>query len=129
MAAALDQIEPRVLKECAKEIAPIFTILFNKSITRGAIPFDWSQAYVTPIFRKGEKYKVANYRPVSPICITCKVLEHIVVSNILDQIVEFDIVVDNQHGFRARQSCETKLIGFIHNLASSIQRCQVDVGK
>ena len=39
-----DQIKLRLLKECAKEIAPIFTILFNRSITCASIPFDWSRS-------------------------------------------------------------------------------------
>lgn len=126
-AAGPDAIKPNILKECAVEIAPIFVKLFNMSLSTGMIPSDWSQAFVTPIFKKGEKYQASNYRPVSLTCITCKILEHIVVSNILDHLDKFNILVDNQHGFRARRSCETQLVGFIHDLAQSIQRGQVDV--
>lgn len=59
-------------------------------------------------------------------------LEHnnIVVSNILDHIDHFNILVDNQHDFRAWCSCETQLVGFFsvffHDFATSIQRGQVD---
>ena len=122
-----DAIKPVILKECAYEIAPIFTRLFNMSLQNGTIPSDWSQAFVTPIFKKGEKFKASNYRPVSLTCIACKLLEHIVVSNILDHLDIQDILVENQHGFRSRRSCETQLVGFIHDLSQSLQQAQVDV--
>ncbi len=35
--------------------------------------------------------------------------------------------MDNQHGFRARRSCATQRVGFIHDLASTMQRDQMDV--
>jgi len=126
-AAGPDGIRPRLLKECATEIAPIFTKLFNISLTSGTVPSEWTQALVTPIFKKGEKFIASNYRPVSLTCIACKMLEHIVVSNVLDHLDLHSILVDNQHGFRARRSCETQLTCFIHDLASSIQKSQVDV--
>ena len=35
---------------------------------------------MSPVYKKGEKYDAANYRPVSLTCICCKTLEHILVS-------------------------------------------------
>ena len=115
------------MKECAHEIAPIFTYLFNKSLSTGSVPSEWNQANVSPIFKKGEKFRASNYRPVSLTCIACKVLEHIVVSNVLDHLDQHQILVDNQHGFRARRSCETQLVSFIHDIVQSMQGGQVDV--
>ena len=45
-----DQIKPRILRECANEIVPILTIIFNKSLISGSVPSDWSMAFVAPIF-------------------------------------------------------------------------------
>jgi hypothetical protein len=126
-AAGPDTIKPRLLKECAKELAPIFTILFNKSLQTGLVPAEWNQANVTPVFKKGEKFKASNYRPVSLTCIACKLLEHIVVSNTLDHLDSNNTLVDNQHGFRSRRSCETQLVCFLHDLTQSVKRGQVDV--
>jgi hypothetical protein len=44
--------------------------IFNTSLSRGAVPTDWRQANVIPIFKKGEKYLASNYRPVSLTCIS-----------------------------------------------------------
>ena len=76
-----DGLSARVLKECSSENAPILTLIYNESLAQGTVPDDWRQANVTPVFKKGEKY-AENYRPLSLTSISCKTLEHIIVSNI-----------------------------------------------
>ena len=115
-----DQIPARILKQFAAEFAPHLTTIFNTSITKGEVPTDWRQANVIPIYEKGEKYLASNYRPVSLTCICCKLLEHIVVSNILKHLDLHSILVDCQHGFRAKRSCETQLLTLSHELLSNL---------
>ena len=82
-ASGPDGLSARVLKECSSEISPMLALIYNESLAQGAVPDDWRQANVAPVFKKGEKYNAANYyRPVSLTCICCKTLEHIIVSNI-----------------------------------------------
>ena len=81
-ASGPDGLNARVLKECSNEISPILAVIYNESLARGEVPDEWRQANVSPVFKKGEKYDAANYRPVSLTCICCKTLEHILVSNI-----------------------------------------------
>ena len=59
-----DGLSARVLKECSSEIAPILALIYNETLAQGTVPDDWRQANVAPIFKKGEKYDAANYRPV-----------------------------------------------------------------
>ena len=54
-----------MLKECSSEIAPILALIYNETLAQGTVPDDWRLANVAPIFKKGEKYDAANYRPVS----------------------------------------------------------------
>ena len=80
------------------------------------------------IFKKGNRFKPSNHRPVSLISLYCKVQEHIIVSNILRHLEEHDIITDCQHGFRARRSCETQMITPVHGLAESLDNGrQVDM--
>ena len=71
---APDGLSARVLKECRTEIASILACFYNESFP---VPDDWRPANVALVFKKSEKYDVANYRPVSLTCICCKTLEHI----------------------------------------------------
>ena len=118
-----DGIPPRILKELATELAPVFTLLFNASLKQGIVPRDWRMAHVAPIFKKGDSLLPSNYRPVSLTSIPCKILEHIVHSNMIKHLLEKNILCDHQHGFRKLRSCETQLISFINDLARNMANC------
>ena len=81
------------------------------------MPLIWNSANVSPIFKKGEKSAAANYRPISLTCILCKVMEHIVASNVVKHLDSNGLMYDLQHGFRERRSCETQLVFLIEDLA------------
>ena len=123
-----DSIPAYVLKSAAIQLAPILTRLYQYSLDFGEIPPDWKNAFVVPIFKKGEKHVPSNYRPVSLTSIACKVLEHIVHSSVMRHFARNQILTDKQHGFRARRSCETQLISTIQEIAHNMkQKGQVDV--
>ena len=60
-----DAISPRILKECAAELAPSITQLFNFSLDHGKLPSVWKSTNVVPIHKSGECTLAENYRPVS----------------------------------------------------------------
>ena len=119
-----DGLSARVLKECSSEISPMLALIYNESLAQGTVPDDWRQANVAPVFKKGEKYNAANYRPVSLTCICCKTLEHIIVSNINKHLAFKSILADCQHGFRSQRSCETQLVQFYHDMVSNLDGAQ-----
>ena len=47
-----DELHPRVLKELATELGPVFTHLFQQSIDTGEIPKEWSLANICPPFQE-----------------------------------------------------------------------------
>ena len=112
-----DELHPRVLKELASELGPVFAHLFQQSIDTGEIPKEWSLANICPLFKKGDRSLACNYRPVSLTCVPCKLLEHIVCSNIMAHLDEHKLLSDRQHAFRKRHSCETQLITVINDWA------------
>ena len=104
-----DQIPNIVLKNCAKELAPGITILFQKSIDSGILPKDWTDANIAPVFKKGDKHSAENYRPVSLTSVLSKTLEHIVCHKLHDHFDKNKILTNLNHGFRKGFSCETQL--------------------
>jgi hypothetical protein len=69
---------------------PILTKIYQQSINTGLIPEDWKHANIVPIFKKGDRSKPSNYRPVSLTPVASKILEHIIVSQIMDGEFPFD---------------------------------------
>ena len=100
-ASGPDELSARFLKETAAQISPIYAFLFQQSLDQGTVPEDWKTANVAPIFKKGDRGLASNYRPVSLTCISCKVLEHFIVSQMRDHMEQHNILVDCQHGFRS----------------------------
>ena len=128
-ASGPDSIPTYILKVAADEISPVLTKIFQTSLDTGEVPADWRKANIVPLFKKGDKHQASNYRPVSLTSVTCKVLEHIVHSNVINHFLHQDILCDNQHGFRSKRSCETQLITTLQNITSQLRtgRDQVDV--
>jgi hypothetical protein len=121
-AAGPDTIPPRLLKEVASEIAPALHTIFQQSLYTGCVPHDWRNANVSPLFKKGEKYRPENYRPVSLTCICSKLMEHIVVSSIGRHLDNHNILHPSQHAFRKGHSCETQLVNLVHDLTSNAEK-------
>ena len=115
-----DGIPGRLLKLCANELASPFTLLFQVSLDTGTIPQDWKKAKIVPVFKKGDKGKVENYRPISLTSIPCKLLEHIIHSSVMDHFDKFQIIDDAQHGFRQKRSCESQLITTLRDFSNCL---------
>ena len=47
-----DELHPRVLKELASELGPVFSHLFQQSVDTGEIPKECSLANIGPLFKK-----------------------------------------------------------------------------
>lgn len=52
-------------------------MMFRKSIEEAVIPESWKQANVSAIFKKGDRKKPENYRPISLTSVPGKMLEKI----------------------------------------------------
>ena len=68
----------------------------------GIVLLVWKHAYVSPIYKKGSKADPRNYRPVSLTSLICKVMEHILVSQIMKHLKSNNILSEVQYGFRMR---------------------------
>ena len=75
-----DGINTRILKETSDVIAHILRVIFQLSLDTGIVPNDWKIANVVPVYKKGDRAKPSNYRPISLTCITCKLFENIIYS-------------------------------------------------
>ena len=87
-----EELHPRVLKGLAKELGPVFAHLFQQSINTGKIPKEWPLANICPLFKKGDRSLACNYLRVSLTCIPCKLLEHIVCSNIMGYLDRYNLL-------------------------------------
>ena len=68
-----------------------------------------------------KKAKAENYRPISLTSLSCKLLEHVVHSNIINFLEKFNVLDDAQHGFRKKRSCISQLIVTLNDFANCLK--------
>jgi len=76
----------------------------------GEVPDDWRIASVTPIYRKGQKEGLGNYRPVSLTSVPGKIMEWFILSALTGHVKDNHGIRPSQHGFTKGRSCLTNLI-------------------
>ena len=97
---------------------------FQLSLRTGILPSVWKQAFVTPIYKAGDKTDPKNYCPISLTSIICKTMEHIICSHLMHHLDSHNILLDTQFGFRSHHSCESQLLLTIDDLARGINNRQ-----
>ena len=84
------------------------------------IPDSWKVAAVTPVFQKGDRRNVENYRPVSLLNIDIKILEKFICFALYNQFQKF--LNKNQHGFVRRRSVQTIMLLFLKRIYDALDQ-------
>ena len=115
-----DGICPHLLKDGVAEFAIPLVALFNKSLADGILPLDWVCANITPVFKKGTKHLVSNYRPISLTCVIMKVLERIIFNKFYELLESHQVLCDAQFEFLKKCSTTSLLLFAVNDWASNL---------
>ena len=117
-AAGPDGIQSKIMKSCSVGLAKPLTIIFNACFSSAILPNKWKTANIVPVFKKGDKSSVTNYRPISLTSLPMKIFEYCIRDLLLEKC---DLLIrDSQHGFRKNRSCLTQLIPYVDKLAVAL---------
>ena len=109
-------MHPRILKECANELALLLKILFELTMKKGRIPKDWKTAEIKAIYKKkGKKSNPSNYRPVSLTLVVSKLMEKIVKNQLNSHLKTNNLLAKEQYGFVLGRSTDTQLLTSLLN--------------
>ena len=87
--SGIDFIGPRVLNKCAYPLCGPLHHLFSTSLCKHTIPYDWRIHVITPVHKSGDKSQVNNYRPISLLSNTSKILEQLIYNKVIHHISSF----------------------------------------
>ena len=110
----------RVLKECKTELSSPLCKIFNNSLKSRYVPAAWKLADVVPIYKKGDRIKMSNYRPISLTSTVGKILETIIAYKIREHLERENLIKLSQHGFRKGFSCLTNLLSFYSEIFEAV---------
>ena len=119
----VDGIPPKLLMETVEQISIPLARVFNLSLKEGVVPFEWKEANIIPLFKKGSRNKSENYRPVSLTSVICKLLERLIKDHMVDFLVKHKLLNSSQHGFLKARSCLTNMLCFWEEITK-----RIDVG-
>ena len=105
-----DFLPPEFIKRCGLWLSAPLSFLFQTSFDQSYIPPVWLTAHVCPIFKKGDRSDPGNYRPISLTCVLCKLMEHIIKTQLTSYLLSKNLITKQQHAFIARHSTITNLL-------------------
>ena len=125
-AAGPDNIHGKILKLSARGVAKPLSIIYNRCFHEGKLPKLWKVGSVVPVFKKGDKSNVENYRPISLTCLTMKIFEYCIRDELMSKCSH--LIDPRQHGFLPQKSCTTQMLPFTNDLALALNNSsRVDV--
>lgn len=113
-----DSIPNIFLRETNTALAPILKLIFNRSLAEGYYPSKFKESFITPIYKKGIRNDICNYRPVSLLNAFSEIFEklmHDITYNIFKSHLN-----PNQHGFVRGKSTVTNLSKYTNFIANCL---------
>ena len=117
-----DDLSPYHLKLLIPSLLRPLEILFNRIIESGEFPSQLKTAKIIPIYKKNEKDKMTNYRPISLLPATSKLIEKLIHKRIYNFLNTNDTLADSQFGFRPKLSTTDALTKFLADTYQSMNQ-------
>ena len=102
--SGIPEFNSRIFKDVLQSLPGVFCKMYNKSITEGIFPNNWSSGLVIPIPKSGSLQYVTNWRPISILPIQGKIMEHLVHSRLMTYLLGNQIINQHQYGFMPGRS-------------------------
>ena len=115
-ATGSDGISGQMLLLCDDSAILHLKIIFSNILSTSIYPDLWKIANVTPIFKKGDKQLIKNYRPISLLPICGKILEKIIFNHLYSYLTANRLIIKNQSGFRPGDSTTNQLLYLVDEI-------------
>jgi hypothetical protein len=94
----IDQIPAEVIKAGGRKIRSEIRELINYIWNKEELPEQWKESVIVPVYKKDDKTDCSNYRGISLLSNTYKILSNILLSRLTPYAEE--IIGEHQCGFR-----------------------------
>ena len=121
-AAGPDVLHPHMLKACLDALSLPLYLLFIRSLSKVELPTRWKTSIVTPLFKSGNRCDPLNYQPMSLMSVCCKVLERVIVAQLVECLELNNLLSANQFGFCKGRSVEDQLLVTYVDIANSVDK-------
>lgn len=117
-----DGIGNGIIKKYKDLILKPLTLLLNRSLNEGIFPDTLKPAIIIPIFKKGNRKEVTNYRPISLTSTIAKILEKIFKHKLIKFIEESNYLSNFQFGFRNARSTQDAIVRVVSQIYDNFDK-------
>ena len=122
-----DGISTEHLKLINKDISKCLTLIINQSLNSGIFPDKLKIAKVTPIYKKGDKQIITNYRPISVLPVISKIFETVIHEQLSEYFVTNNLFSPQQYGFRKNSSTELAALELLDRLLIQLDSRKIPI--
>ena len=115
-----NSIPTNILKLTSKIISQPITTVINSSFSTGIFPDLFKTAKIIPVYKKGSKTEITNYRPISLLSNVSKIFEKVMHSRLYSFLDKFKCLYDLQFGFRNKHSTSHTLIDITETIRKAL---------
>ena len=94
-------------------------------LTTGIFPDKLKIAKVIPLFKKGGKSILSNYRPISLLPSISKLFEKVIYQQLYKYFEDSNLFYESQYGFRKGHSTELASLELVNRLLSEMDKGEV----
>ena len=102
--------------------------LFDMSLESGIFPNKLKIARVIPLFKVGNPANISNYRTISALPCSSKMLERIMYNRLYKYLTTEKILYPKQFGFQRGHSTEHAIVKLANQMYESFERNQYTLG-
>lgn len=118
---SVDEINSKVIKECAFILCKILPHYLNQCFISGKFPDCLETAEIIPIYKKcGDKNEAKNYRPISLLNVISKIFEACIYNSIYAFLDKNNFFKNNQFGFIKGSNTTSACITFIDKIQRAL---------
>jgi len=114
------ELSTKLLKIRSPFIVSPLTHICSKSLSSGIFPDSLKYSEIKPLFKKGDKKKISNYRSISIITSFSKVLEKAVHIQLYEQRSKNNILPNEPFGFRNKSATNNAMCKLINEILTAL---------
>jgi hypothetical protein len=117
-----DEISTKILKIRSPFIISPLNYICNKALSKGIFPDRLKYSIIKPLYKKGSKLELANYRPISLLTSFSKMFEKVMHSRLINHLTKLNILAKEQFGFRPNLTTENATLALTNEILDALNK-------
>ena len=125
--AGMDGLSMKFLKLIQDPLISPITNIVNQTILTSIFPKKLQIARIIPVYKKGDKDNIENYRPISLLPSLSKIFEKVMLDQLNEYFMQNKLYYNAQYGFRKGHSTEFSVMENIDRIVEELENNKMPI--